>query len=260
MHLFLLLLQAGFYFGLPAWALSLLFLPPGMQAAFLAWGLVSAGLWMLATFFPESCGFVRVARSFRTEQPEVWLTFDDGPDPARTPATLALLARHRARATFFVVGKKARSHPELVARIAAAGHEVANHSDSHPAATFWFWPAVWIRREIDRCAQSLGALASGGGYFRPPAGLAPPTLARAVAGSSACRVVLWSARAFDTRPGLSPEKILAALKPDLRPGAIVLLHPERSDRGIEALELLLDELARHGLRPVSPPAAGLVVR
>ncbi len=59
------------------------------------------------------------------------LTFDDGPDPVWTPAVLESLAEHRLRATFFVIGSRARSHPDLIARMLAAGHEVGLHCMRH---------------------------------------------------------------------------------------------------------------------------------
>ena len=62
---------------------------------------------------------------------EIYLTFDDGPDPAYTPLVLELLARYRARATFFVLGRAAATHPELVRQEFAAGHGVGNHTWSH---------------------------------------------------------------------------------------------------------------------------------
>src|ERR1700723_351099 len=63
--------------------------------------------------------------------PGVVLTFDDGPHPEGTPAILELLARHRATATFFVVGERVRRRPALLARILAEGHQVALHCDRH---------------------------------------------------------------------------------------------------------------------------------
>src|SRR5436305_9326701 len=68
-----------------------------------------------------------------TGEPAIALTFDDGPHPVETPRVLELLERHGARGTFFMVGKSARRHPEIVARAAAAGHAVANHSWDHPS-------------------------------------------------------------------------------------------------------------------------------
>src|ERR1700750_2579269 len=66
------------------------------------------------------------------EDHEVVLTFDDGPWPPTTPKVLAALDRKCVQATFFLIGKPASEHPELVRKIAAAGHTVAYHSWSHP--------------------------------------------------------------------------------------------------------------------------------
>src|SRR3954465_12275337 len=62
-----------------------------------------------------------------TGAPAVGLTFDDGPSPHTTPELLDVLARHRAQATFFLIGERVRAYPELVAAISAAGHEIGNH-------------------------------------------------------------------------------------------------------------------------------------
>ena len=63
-----------------------------------------------------------------SRSPRFVLTFDDGPDPTTTPALLEVLRRRGARATFFLIGARAAAHPELVARIAAEGHEIGNHT------------------------------------------------------------------------------------------------------------------------------------
>src|SRR5689334_2752026 len=72
---------------------------------------------------------IRVA----TREPAIALTFDDGPDPRETPRVLDILKRHGARGTFFMVGKSVEQYPEIVARAAAAGHALANHSWDHPS-------------------------------------------------------------------------------------------------------------------------------
>jgi hypothetical protein len=73
----------------------------------------------------------RIAAAARSSGGVVYLTFDDGPTPAHTPQILALLARYRARATFFVVGRSAVAYPSLVRREFAAGHGVGNHTFTH---------------------------------------------------------------------------------------------------------------------------------
>src|SRR6185369_797747 len=90
---------------------------------------------------------------WRTPHPHVVLTFDDGPDPQRTPRLLDALARAGARAAFFVLGQQAQKHPDLVRRIVAEGHQLGNHSFSHP----WMLPMRRraIEDEIDRCQAAL---------------------------------------------------------------------------------------------------------
>jgi peptidoglycan/xylan/chitin deacetylase (PgdA/CDA1 family) len=70
----------------------------------------------------------------RTDQPLVALTFDDGPDPTYTPQVLDTLARDKVQATFFLVGRRARARPDLVARIRQDGHEIGNHTMAHPCS------------------------------------------------------------------------------------------------------------------------------
>src|SRR4051812_6759239 len=94
--------------------------------------------WFLSQFLiPTTRGLGPVVTRFTTTRREVWLTIDDGPDPATTPKVLALLAAHRARATFFVIGEKVSRHPELVVEILRQGHSIGNHSHRHASPTFW---------------------------------------------------------------------------------------------------------------------------
>lgn len=69
---------------------------------------------------------------YGTEDPSIYLTFDDGPNPHCTPEILDVLAEYGVPATFFVIGTYAKSQPELIRRIVAEGHEVANHTMTHP--------------------------------------------------------------------------------------------------------------------------------
>ena len=73
----------------------------------------------------------RAVSSVPTSAPLVALTFDDGPDPAYTPRVLEILAQHQVRATFFMIGRSAARHPELVAAVLTAGHTIANHTQDH---------------------------------------------------------------------------------------------------------------------------------
>jgi peptidoglycan/xylan/chitin deacetylase (PgdA/CDA1 family) len=146
------------------------------------------------------------------------LTFDDGPDPRWTPRVLDALATHSATATFFMVGERAKRHPELVARVVAAGHEVGNHTWSHIRLD-----RVDLRHAADQLHRTHETLVELTGraptLFRPPWGDidAVGLLAAAQYGY---RVVLWS----DLVRGAHPATDLRKLLNTIRPGAIVLGH------------------------------------
>src|SRR4051812_962258 len=104
---------------------------------------------------PAAQGMGRTFTRFSTTAREIWLTIDDGPDPSDTPQILDLLDQHAARATFFVVGKRAAQHPELIAEILRRGHQVAHHTYEHAVGTFWFASPTRVRSELDRTLQTL---------------------------------------------------------------------------------------------------------
>lgn len=99
-----------------------------------------------------------------TSKPAVALTFDDGPDPGCTPRLLDVLQQHHAKATFFMVGQAAERHPEIVKKVAAAGHVIGNHSWDHPS--FPLLTGRERRAQIRACAKSLAPYAQH--IFRPP--------------------------------------------------------------------------------------------
>lgn len=183
-----------------------------------------------------------------TDRPMVALTFDDGPHPAYTPALLDVLAHHGARATFFVIGRQVRAHPELAARIAREGHTLANHTDSHPLLPALAGRAR--RAEIAACAATIAPY-GGARLLRPPQGR-QSLASRLDALRMGHAVVTWSGHAEDWRPH-DARWMAAKLAGELRPGAIILLHdaiegptdPAVVDRTatIAAVELLLAEAA-----------------
>lgn len=182
----------------------------------------------------------------------VALTFDDGPDPNVTPAVLDLLEAAGAKATFFCVGRRAESHPDVVAAIRARGHGVENHSYSHPNG-FAFRGPGGMRQEILLAQQAIER--SGGGrpnLFRPPAGIQNPFLSP-VLNNAGLSLVSWTRRGYDTvtRDGA---RVANRLLRGLRAGDILLLHDGTSARDasgrpvvLEALPRVLDAMARNGL-------------
>jgi peptidoglycan-N-acetylglucosamine deacetylase len=203
------------------------------------------------TLRPGSCLLVPAVRRFDTGAREIWLTIDDGPS-ADTAAMLALLTRHRARATFFVVGRRAEAEPGLIAQIIAAGHSIGNHSHTHPSALFWALPPAAMAREIGNAQRALSRLAgSAPRLFRAAVGMANPFVAPLLV-RHGLHCIGWSARAFDSIEA-DPETVWRRLQRDLRPGAIVLLHEGAGHgRSTAILARVLDGLAELGYRCVLP--------
>jgi len=189
-----------------------------------------------------------VCRGDGERERAVALTFDDGPDPASTPALLDLLREARVQAAFFCIGERVAAHPELTARIAREGHLVENHSYHHSHLTNFFGVAR-LRGELER-TQAVIARATGVAptCFRPPMGLSNPRVFRA-ARAVGMRVVGWTARGFDTR-AVDPERIVKRIVRGLAPGGVILLHDGNiaPERLVSTVEKLLTELAAQGYR------------
>lgn len=202
---------------------------------------------------PAARGLGPAATSFEPAGREVWLTIDDGPDPATTPPMLELLDAHQARATFFLIGAKAARHPELVAEIVRRGHAVGNHTFTHPCFRFWCAPGARTGAEIDAAAVALRpAGAAGLPYFRPPAGLKSLALQPQLA-ARGLTLVLWNVRSLDTLP-FRAGTVVARLARKVGPGAILLLHEgrPRTAHHVAILAGLLAQLRRTGYACVIP--------
>nr|WP_189455003.1 polysaccharide deacetylase family protein [Lysobacter bugurensis] len=206
-------------------------------------------LW--GTLRPGSHLFSPVITRMPTDARVVWLTIDDGPSDD-TLAILDLLDAHGARATFFLVGERAERRPELVREIVQRGHEVANHSHTHPQAWFWALGPRRMRREIDTAQRTLTALAGKvPRRFRAVVGMANPFTAAPLKAHDLTRVG-WGARGFDA-VAKDPAAIVARIERDLAPGAIVLLHEgARHGRNVETIARLLARLDVLGYRSIVP--------
>jgi peptidoglycan/xylan/chitin deacetylase (PgdA/CDA1 family) len=216
--------------------------------------------WIFLQFIlPTQQAFGPAATSFETARREVWLTIDDGPDPASTPDVLDLLRKHGACATFFVVGSQVARFPELARRIAAEGHTIGNHTHTHPAGNFWCAMPARASREIDECvAALLLANVPFERYFRPPVGIRNPFLDPLLT-ARGMQLVLWNARGFDGG-GRDPDAALARISRQIRPGAILLSHEAgpRATARVEFVTKLLKLLAEEDYSCVIPDRDALV--
>jgi peptidoglycan/xylan/chitin deacetylase (PgdA/CDA1 family) len=177
----------------------------------------------------------------------VYLTFDDGPTPAYTPRVLALLARHRARATFFVVGRNAATWPGLVRRELAAGHGVGNHTWSHRRLTGL--RGGRLQAEVGAASAAIRrATGSGPRCLRPPYGTVDAASAYQVR-ALGLRLVLWDVDSNDwRRPGAGV--IAGRVLSRVRSGDVVLFHDGGGNREqtLAALDQVLSALSARGFR------------
>ena len=204
-------------------------------------------------FVPRAQGLLRLHRRFATPRREVWLTIDDGPDPVDTPRILELLATHQAQATFFAIGESAARHPELIAAITAAGHEVAHHTHTHPLLAFWAASPAQVRWELDTGLAALHRAGARPRRFRPPAGIKNLWLARALRTRDLTGIG-WSARGLERRPG-TVEAVADRALHRVGPGSILLLHEgPRIPPAIRvaAIRRVLERLHDQGYRCVVP--------
>jgi peptidoglycan/xylan/chitin deacetylase (PgdA/CDA1 family) len=182
---------------------------------------------------------------------EIALTIDDGPDPAYTPQILALLARLNIKATFCVVGMRAGKHPELVSAAADAGHQIANHTQTH---TFLQrQPAARVKEEMGRATEAIvAATGHPPAIFRAPGGLWSRTVF-AECRAQGLRPLGWSVDPRDwSRPGTI--SIVRTLLTKTTPGSIILDHDGGGDRSqtVQALTIALPRLLDAGYRFVQP--------
>lgn len=183
----------------------------------------------------------------------VALTFDDGPDPASTPAFLDALAASGTKATFFLLGSMLMHAPELGRALVAAGHEVGVHGWEHRYGTLRTPGALYddLARARDLIGDVTGRQPV---FFRPPYGvLSAGSLA--AARRLRLRPVLWSAWGRDWAPDATAGSVLSTIRKDLAGGATVLLHdsdctsaPLSWQAALGALPLVVDECAGRGLR------------
>lgn len=229
---------------------------PGLPVGLIGAALVAyVGIILGGVLSPRLAMFAPVVCRVPGGHLEVVLTFDDGPSPRTTPSVLAELARHNARATFFVLGAKVERHPEIVQAIVAGGHELGVHGQQHDRLLSLRHPRR-IAADIDRARAIVQAITGHRpSLFRPPIGHISPRTAVA-ARQLELTLVGWSVRARDGLRQTTPATVVKRVTDGLEPGAIVLLHDASENEdfqpaGVEALPQILAEATRRGLACVT---------
>ena len=191
-------------------------------------------------------GLAQAQQLGSTSQPAagiVRLTFDDGPVRANTPRILNVLSNYRVKATFFVIGQRARRHPRLVKREYREGHSVQNHTYTHPDLTTL--GPVETRRELRATNRAIRAAGVPRPYrFRPPYGHTNARV-RSVGASLGLIQTLWSVDPHDwANPPASV--ICRRVASNVRPGSIVLLHDGTGTNTVQALPCIIKRLRAQG--------------
>lgn len=184
----------------------------------------------------------------RTPSQVVAMTFDDGPHPTHTPRLLDMLKERGLRATFYLIGNRVVQYPQIARRIAEEGHEIGNHSWSHPFMDRLSDAAV--TREIDQTTDAIFQVTGRPPVtFRPPYGAFSRRQRTGLHTARSLPTILWSVDPQDwRRPGA--QTVARRILQNARPGGIILSHDIH--RGtIDAMPQTLNGLAQGGLTCVT---------
>jgi peptidoglycan/xylan/chitin deacetylase (PgdA/CDA1 family) len=178
----------------------------------------------------------------------VAMTFDDGPHPQNTPRLLDMLKQRGTKATFFVVGQNAAEHPEILKRIVAEGHELANHSYTHPVLASKSEAA--LREELDKTHQAV--LKSTGfsmKVMRPPYGALSEPQRRWTHANFGYRIILWDVDPLDWKYR-DAARVQSEILGHTKAGSIILSHDIHKST-VDAMPETLDALASKGFKFVT---------
>lgn len=159
--------------------------------------------------------FPNLMWDIKTKKKEIYLTFDDGPNPLVTPKVLDILDQYNARATFFCVGKNVNKYPDTYQRILQKGHKTGNHTYNHLKG--WKTPNSDYYDSIEKCAALVDSH-----LFRPPHGQIKPVHIPHL--KKQYKIIMWSVLTKDYLLKESPEKCLKNSIQSTRPGSIVVFH------------------------------------
>ncbi len=216
--------------------------------------LILLGALGIDTFVPQAN---ILSRSFwRGKNSVHWaLTFDDGPDPRITPPLLDLLDAYQAKATFFLLVKRAQKAPQIAREILARGHEVGLHGLDHRQV--WAMSPKAFKEHIEKGLQGLeDLLGQRISWYRAPHGFlrADQYLLLRRQG---LRLAGWTIGVWDTDVSVSAQVISQRILKALAPGDILLLHDGVADRlrpqtaTLKALDMVLPVCTSKGLFPVT---------
>jgi len=178
--------------------------------------------------------FPSLTWTMRNNKKEIYLTFDDGPDPEVTPWILAVLKKENIKATFFLVGQQIEKFPELVGSTIKEGHTIANHSYSHKNG--WLCAKEKYIADVEKCQK----LMPKNSLFRPPYGKI--TKAQISALKAKYKIILWDVLGWDFLQNTTHEKIKRNILHNTKTGSIIVLH--NNQKSFKNLQPILAEIIK----------------
>lgn len=165
----------------------------------------------------------RLVQKGNTTEKIVALTFDDGSDGTNIDSILAVLSKHNVKATFFLTGSGSLNHQQKIRNITSAGHDIGNHSYSHPYFTK-ISPAE-TKNQLQRAENIIGEITgkSTKPLFRPPYGDYNSTVLQRVGDAGYTYTIMWTIDTIDWT-GNSANAIVQRVMAGITPGSIVLMH------------------------------------
>ena len=161
----------------------------------------------------------------------IWLTFDDGPEPEATNYILKILKEEQVKATFFLIGKQIKKHPKLFKQIVSEGHVVGNHSYSHKDG--WKCNSSVYLEDIEKCQK----LIPKNKLFRPPYGRILPWHIKAI--RKKYEIILWDVLSWDFSSNITSNKVKKNILKNTMSGSIVVLH--NNNKSLPHLQSILKE-------------------
>lgn len=193
--------------------------------------------------------YLKAVCKVKTDRKVAALTFDDAPDEVMTPRVLDVLGKYGVKTTFFVIGRKAEMHREIVERMVREGHTVGNHTYGH-TSSFPFYRPRKALEEIEKCSRAIEEITGEETvWFRPPFGVTNPNVGAAVR-RSGLRTIGWSIRSWDTVKRIERKRICDRIVGRLHPGAVVLMH-DRCEGADEMVEKVIVAAMKAGYKFVT---------
>ncbi len=197
---------------------------------------------------PTSAGLKDSYNRVPTNLPFIALTFDDGPHPTNTPRLLDILKARNVKATFYVVATNAKRYPEIMRRIVAEGHEVGNHTVTHPNLAKM--SADGVRNELRVCHDAIVSTTGvAPRTMRPPYGAITSSQKSWIKKEFGYSTILWSVDPEDwKKPGSGT--VASRLVSGATPGGILLVHDIHAGT-IDAMPSTVDQLLAKGFKFVT---------